>query len=200
MMTSMRLRHGQGSLSTAICCGLALSSLLSFAVLGGGCGGASQDDSGKTKLATDLVQCRNDLLTLKEELAQAKADLLKAQQSSVVKLDGVEVKAGNSNAGNSSKEGNVSPEAVAKVIKLNASGFRACYEKALKRKPDLQYISQVTAHFAVRNTGNAQGVGFAPHTDGDMEHCMSGLMEKWKFPTFQGDPVSFEVPVSLIAR
>jgi hypothetical protein len=200
MMTSMRLRHRQGFLSTTICCGLALSSLLGLAVLSG-CGGASQDDSGKTKLATDLVQCRNDLLTLKEQLAQAKADLLKAQQSSTVKLDGVEVKAGgNPSGGNSSKEGNVSPEAVAKVIKLNASGFRACYEKALKRKPDLQYISQVTAHFSVRNTGNAQGVGFAPHTDGDMEHCMSGLMEKWKFPTFQGDPVSFEVPVSLIAR
>jgi hypothetical protein len=193
MMTSMRLRHRQGSFST-----LALSSLLGLAVLGGGCGGSSQDDSGKTKLATDLVQCRNDLLTLKEELAQAKADLLKAQQSSTVKLDGVEVKAGNQGGG--SKEGNVSPDAVARVIKLNASGFRACYEKALKRKPDLQYIQQVTAHFAVRNTGNAQGVGFAPHTDGDMERCMSGLMERWKFPTFQGDPVAFEVPVSLIAR
>jgi hypothetical protein len=171
---------------------------LAFSVFGG-CGGAP-DDAGKTKLATDLVQCRNDLLTLKEQLAQAKADVLRAQQNSTVKLDGIDVKANPQPNGGGSKEGNVSPEAVAKVIKLNASGFRACYEKALKRKPDLQYVSQVTAHFAIRNTGNAQGVGFAPHTDGEMEHCMSLLMEKWKFPTFQGDPVAFEMPVSLIAR
>lgn len=192
-MTSMRPRLGTGTGSVYTLATLTLA--LSVSVLGA-CGN-SADDAGKTKLATDLVQCRNDLLTLKEQLAQAKADLLKAQQATVVKLDGVDVKAGGQGG---SKEGNVSPEAVAKVIKLNASGFRACYEKALKRKPDLQYVSQVTAHFAVRNSGNAQNVAFAPHTDGDMERCMSLLMEKWKFPTFQGDPVAFEVPVSLIAR
>ena len=85
-------------------------------------------------------------------------------------------------------------------MRLNATGFRACYEKALKRKPDLQYVSSVTARFSVRNTGNAQGVSFGPRTDADMERCMSQLMEKWKFPTFQGDPVAFEVPVNLVAR
>ncbi len=159
---------------------------------------ASSEDGGKTKLATDLVQCRNDLLQLKEQLAGVKAELKKAQEAQVVKLDPVDVKVGGTPPGG--KEGNVSPEAVAKVVRLNASGFRACYEKALKRKPDLQYVSSVTARFAVRNTGNAQGVSFAPRTDGEMEHCMSQLMERWKFPTFQGDPVAFEVPVNLIAR
>ena len=165
----------------------------------------TKDDGSKTKLATDLVQCRNDARELKDQLAQAKADLQKAQKSQFVQLDPVDVPAGGQkngggNNGGSGKEGNVSPDAVAKVVKLNATGFRACYEKALKRKPDLQYVSSVTARFSVRNTGNAQGVSFGPHTDGDMEHCMSQLMEKWKFPTFQGDPVAFEVPVNLVAR
>ncbi len=181
---------------------LAFSLLLSGLVSGvfvAGCSSAAQDDGTKTKLATDLVQCRNDLREMKDSLAQAKAELQKAQKSSVVQLDAVDVPTGQKQNG-SGKEGNVSPDAVAKVVKLNATGFRACYEKALKRKPDLQYVSSVTARFSVRNTGNAQGVGFAPHTDGEMEHCMGQLMEKWKFPTFQGDPVAFEVPVNLVAR
>jgi hypothetical protein len=178
---------------------LTLGITLSFGLAA--CGGGQQDDSAKTKLATDLVQCKNDLLQLKEQLAQAKSDLLKAQQASTVKLEPVDVKVGgNTPPKPAGKEGNVSPDAVAKVVKLNASGFRQCYEKALKRKPDLQYVSAVTARFAVRNTGNAQNVSFSPHTDGDMEKCMSSLMEKWKFPTFEGDPVAFEVPVNLVAR
>jgi hypothetical protein len=183
-MTSMRLRP-----------------VLTLSLVLAACGGGQQDDSAKTKLATDLVQCRNDLLQLKEQLAQAKADLLKAQQAALVKLDPVDVKVGGTQPKSTGgKEGNVSPDAVAKVVKLNASGFRQCYEKALKRNPDLRYVSAVTARFAVRNTGNAQGVAFSPHTDGDMEKCMSQLMEKWKFPTFEGDPVAFEVPVNLVAR
>jgi len=177
-----------------------LRPVLTLSLLLAACGGP-QDDGAKAKLASDLVQCKNDLLTLKEQLAQAKADLLKAQQASTVKLEPVDVKVGGTPQPKSGgKEGNVSPDAVAKVVKMNASGFRQCYEKALKRKPDLQYVSAVTARFSVRNTGNAQGVAFSPHTDGDMEHCMSQLMEKWKFPTFEGDPVAFEVPVNLVAR
>jgi len=163
------------------------------------CGG-SQDDGSKAKLAAELVQCKNDLLSQKEQVAQAKAELGKCQQAATVRLEPVDVKVGGQPHPVGSKEGNVSPDAVAKVVKQNATGFRACYEKALKRKPDLQYVSAVTARFAVRNTGNAQGVSFSPHTDGEMEHCMGQLMEKWKFPTFQGDPVAFEVPVNLVAR
>jgi len=176
---------------------LTLTTLPLLSLLFVGCG-APQDDGSKAKLATDLVQCKNDLRDLKEQLALAKAELQKAQADSTVKLDPVDVKGPQHAAGG--KEGNVSPDAVAKVVKLNATGFRACYEKALKRKPDLQYVSNVTSHFSVRNTGNAQNVSFTPHTDQEMEKCMSQLMEKWKFPTFQGDPVAFEVPVNLVAK
>ncbi len=150
-------------------------------------------------MASDLVACKNDLLSLKEQLAQAKADVAKAQAAAdhSVKLDPVDV-AANPNAKH--MEGNVSPEAVVKVMRLNSGGLRACYERALKRKPDLQYVSTVTAHFQVKNTGGASQVGFSPHTDAEMERCMAGAMEKWKFPTFQGDPVAFEQPVNLVAK
>jgi hypothetical protein len=161
------------------------------------CGGGS-DDAQKAKLATDLVQCRNDLTNLKEQLGQAKADLVKAQQAKTCLLEPIDVK--SDYASQKHMEGNVPPDAVAKVLKLNSGGLKACYNKALKRKPDLQYVSSVTAHFSIENTGTARGVTFAPHTDGEMERCMAQTMEKWKFPTFQGDPVMFELPVNLVAK
>jgi hypothetical protein len=170
-------------------------------ILVAACGGTSTDDGKSAKLASDLVDCKNQLASLKDELASTKAALAKAQEaaSTVVKLDPVDVKAQNG-VGVKHMEGNVAPDQVAKVVKQNSSGFRNCYERALKRKPDLQYVSTVTARFSVRNTGSATGVSFSPHTDQEMERCMAQTMEKWRFPTFQGDPVAFEQPVNLVAK
>jgi hypothetical protein len=170
---------------------------LTMAALLAGCG-APADDGSKAKLASDLVACKNENLSLKEQLAEAKAALQRAQDAQTVKLDAVDIKA--SPPGEKHMEGNVPPEAVAKVVKQNSGGLRACYEHALKRKPDLQYVSTVTARFQVKNTGSAINVSFAPHTDQEMEKCMAQTMEKWKFPSFQGDPVAFEQPVNLIAK
>ncbi len=166
------------------------------------CGNSDQNDAQKAKLASDLVDCKNSLASLKDELAQTKAALAKAQEaaSAVVKLDPVDVQAQKSGVGVKHMEGNVSPDAVVKVVRQNSGGLRACYEHALKRKPDLQYVSAVTAHFSVENTGAAINVNFTPHTDADMEKCMANTMKKWKFPTFQGDPVAFEQPVNLVAK
>ena len=161
------------------------------------CSGGA-DDQQKAKLATDLVQCRNDLTNLKEQLAESNAQLKKAQEAKTCVLEPIDLKAAN--AGQKHMEGNIAPDAVIKVVKQNSGGLRACYEKALKRKPDLQYVSAVTARFQIVNTGQAQGVTFAPHTDAEMEKCMASTMEKWKFPTFQGDPVAFEQPVNLVAK
>jgi hypothetical protein len=163
-----------------------------------GCGGGNDDTTQKAKLASDLVNCNNELASLKEQLAEAKAALAKAEEAKTVKLDPLDVKANG--AGLKHMEGNVSPEAVAKIVKVNSGGLRACYEHALKRKPDLQYVASVTARFQVQNSGSAIGVTFAPHTDQEMERCMASTMEKWKFPLFQGDPVAFEQPVNLVAK
>jgi hypothetical protein len=178
-----------------------LSSLVLGLGLGLGlsaCSGGADNDQQKAKLATDLVQCRNDLSNLKDQLAEAKAQLAKVQEAHTTQLEPLDLKATNS--GQKHMEGNVSPDAVVKVVRQNSGGLRACYEKALKRKPDLQYVSTVMAHFSVENAGAARGVSFSPHTDSEMEKCMASTMEKWKFPAFQGDPVAFEQPVNLVAK
>jgi hypothetical protein len=180
-----------------------MRNLIVLSIAGLAACGNPADDGSKAKLASDLVTCKNDVSSLKEQLADAKAALAKAQEAAgqVVKLDPIDIKAAaQAPAVVHSKEGNVSPEAVAKVIRANSGGLRACYEKALKRKPDLQYVSQVTAHFSVKSTGSATGVRFSPHTDGDMEGCMASTMGKWKFPSFEGDPVAFEQAVNLVAK
>jgi hypothetical protein len=169
--------------------------LLALAVVISACANAPADDGQKAKLASDLVSCKNDISTIREQLAEAKAQLAKMQQDKTVQLEGIELKPEHK-----SMEGNVSPDAVVKVVRQNSGGLRACYEKALKRKPDLQYVSSLTARFSVRNTGSAGSVSFAPHTDPEMEKCMASTMEKWRFPTFQGQPVAFEQPVSLVAK
>jgi len=176
----------------------ALTLVVALAACGGG-----GDDGSKAKLAGDLVTCKNELSSLKEQLNDAKAALAKAEEAAgmVVKLDPVDIKAvAQLPAPQKRMEGNVSPDAVVKVVRQNSGGLRACYEHALKRKPDLQYVNTVTARFQIRNSGSAQNVSFAPHTDGEMEKCMASTMEKWKFPSFQGDPVAFEQPVNLVAR
>src|SRR6185312_7986367 len=115
-----------------------------LATLAVACSGGGDNDQQKAKLATDLVQCRNDLSNLKEQLAEAKAELTKAQEAKACVLQPLDLKAANA--------------------------------------------------------GQAQGVTFTPHTDPEMEKCMAGTMEKWKFTTFQGDPVAFEQPVNLVAK
>jgi hypothetical protein len=177
---------------------------LSLVAVAGCSGGPSQDDGSKAKLAADLVACQNEQSNLKDQIAQLKAQTAKAQAAADAatrtKLEPIDVRAQPQGGGIKHMEGNVSPEQVAKVVRQNSGGLRACYEKALKRKPDLQYVSTMTARFSIKNSGAAESVSFAPHADPEMEKCMAGMMEKWKFPTFQGDPVAFEQPVNLVAK
>ena len=177
--------------------------LIALTVLLAACGGGGEDNGAqKAKLAADLVQCKNDVSNLTEQLNDAKAAIKKLQEElgNQVKLDPVDIKAIIAGPTVRHFEGNVSPDAVVKVVKANSGGLKACYEKALKRKPDLQYVSTVTAHFQVKSQGQAMNVRFSPHTDNEMETCMASTMEKWKFPTFEGDPVAFEQPVNLVAK
>ena len=167
-----------------------------------GVGGGGGDDGSKARMAADLVTCKNEKNRLKEQVAEAKAEVEKtkaeAEKGFAQQFPTVELHGGMGQPKHI--EGNIPAEAVTKVLKQNIGGLRACYEHALKRKPDLQFVQTVSARFAVKNTGNATNVSFAPHADGEMERCMGQAMEKWKFPTFQGDPVAVELPISLVSK
>jgi hypothetical protein len=177
---------------------LSLALIISVAA----CGNSGGDPAQTAKLSSDLVSCRGDVDNLKEQLEEAKAALKKAEEAAgmVVKLDPVDIKALANSGGAKHMEGNVKADDVAKVVKANSGSFKNCYEHALKRKPDLQYVTGVKANFQLRSNGTLATIEFRPHLDDQMEECMGHAMEKWKWPVFQGDPVTFEQPVNLVAK
>ncbi len=180
------------------------TSLLALALLGfsPACGGGGED-SAKSKLASDLVTCKNDLVQAKRDFNEAKGELAQAkkdaQENGTVHLAGVELH-GGLGLPQQEKEGNIPPDDVIKVLKQNVGALRTCYEHALKRKPDLQHVQSVSSRFAVKNTGQAIDISFSPHADADMEKCMKQSMEKWKFPAFQGGAVTFDLPINLVSK
>ena len=159
------------------------------------------DDQQKAKLATDLVQCRNDLTNLKEQLAEVQgAAARRRRRPRRVCCAPIDLKAAN--AGQKHMEGNIAPEAVVKVVKQNSGGLARLLREG----------AQAQARPAVRlggdcdasrwpTRGTAQGGDVSRRTPmPEMERCMASTMEKWKFPAFQGDPVAFEQPVNLVAK
>lgn len=171
--------------------------LLWCAACGEGKGAA--DPAERAKMASDLVQCRNEQSALKDQVADLTAQLarLKAATDRTVHTEAVDVKAGREER---HVEGNLAEDAMTRVIRANARTLTVCYEKGLKRNPNLQTLSAVRVHFFIRNTGRVERIGIAPHVESEMESCMSAAIGKWRFPEFQGDPVEVETPINLVAH
>ena len=196
----MNPRFRKGLISFSVVVAVSVAGLV-----GGGCSGAApEDDSAKIKMATDLTQCRNDNSNLKDKIAELSTELQKlkaqAQAANTITLPAVDVKAQPQQGEQKHVDGSIAPDQITKTVKANSGALRSCYEGGLKRNPNLQYVSMVNVRFHLKNTGTAADVGFSPHTDQEMEKCMAATMEKWHFPTFQGDPVAFEQPVNLVAK
>ena len=197
----MLLWNSNGLRSVTVGALVAMPLLLAGCPSGGGGGGNQADDTGKAKLAGDLVQCQNDRSTLKEQLGEAKAEIarLKAAADTTVHLDPIDV-GKPAAAPRPRMEGNIPPEKLSAVIGKNSSGLRACYDKALKHNPNIQTITSVNLRFSVKNTGVAYGVSLHPNPDAELSSCVAGAVAKWKFPAFEGDDVAVEAPVSLVAK
>lgn len=163
-----------------------------------------EDDGLRAKLANDLVQCKNDFAAQKEKMAELQAEVQKLKAAAVVQVDPIELVGSTPKAPHAKapvhKEGNIPAAKLSEVIRKNSPGLRICYERALKRMPNLQYVSSVNVRFQVKNTGETMDIGFSPHTDAEMEKCMSAAIAKWRFPNFEGDAVQVEAPVNLVAR
>jgi hypothetical protein len=182
---------------------LQLSSLALFAA---GCmsGSGSDDTAARSKMASDLVQCQNDRLALKEKIGELQAELQKLKAAAAEPVEAPKPTETPPPAHHAmakkSDEGDIAPAALAGVVKRNSGGLRVCYEKGLKHHPDLAYVSSVKVRFSVTASGAAQNVSFSPHTDSEMEKCMGKTISHWQFPSFTGEPVQVEAPVNLVAK
>lgn len=176
-------------------------SLSLLLLVAAGCqGGASADDSARAKMASDLVQCQNDRSALKEKISDLTVELQKLRAANEPKAPDPVAAPRPSESPKKLGEANIAPEALGRVVKKNSAGLRTCYEKGLKHNPNLQYVTAVKVRFDVSGAGTATDVAFSPHTDSEMEKCMGKTIAGWKFPTFTGQPVTIEAPVSLVAK
>jgi TonB family protein len=91
-------------------------------------------------------------------------------------------------------DGELDPNMVAKEVRSRLGAIKACYERALKRNPNLS--GKVVVRWTITAAGTVQGVDIDQDSLGDSEvtNCIKGLVARWRFPTPQGGSVEVSFP------
>jgi hypothetical protein len=165
-----------------------------------GCGGKqapcvdkSKPELDQCRLASDKLQA--EINSLKRQLAQALASpgSIKVDPS-VLMIDGKPIKV-------SMPEGTLTQDQVVSTIRMNKPVLQQCYERAMKKNTALTHQKiTLTLGFQVRPTGNASDITISPNYDSMMIDCMKKAILRWRFPTFSGQPVGVESPITLTPR
>jgi len=79
-------------------------------------------------------------------------------------------------------DGSLDPKVITKTIKSRMAGFKACYENALKRSPNLQ--GKVVISFTIDEEGRVSQASVETDSLGDPEvgRCIAGLFKRIRFP------------------
>lgn len=91
-------------------------------------------------------------------------------------------------------DGSLDPGLVAKEVKQRLGAIKACYERALKRNPQLS--GKVVIHWTITAAGTVSGVDVEQDTLGDAEvaSCIKSLVARWRFPSPSGGSVEVSFP------
>jgi hypothetical protein len=91
-------------------------------------------------------------------------------------------------------DGELDPNMVAKEVKSRLGAIKACYERALKRNPNLS--GKVVIHWTITQAGTVSGVDVEQDTLGDAEvaSCIKALVARWRFPAPAGGSVDVSFP------
>ena len=91
-------------------------------------------------------------------------------------------------------DGELDPNMVAKEVRSRLGAIKACYERALKRNPNLS--GKVVIHWTITQAGTVSGVGVEQDTLGDAEvaSCIKSLIARWRFPAPSGGSVDVSFP------
>jgi len=175
-----------------------------------GCGDKGKEEAMKLLNESNdkLLQCRKDTNDLRNEVSALKRQLAQAMANpSKITLTDPEVlnliasiKAAAVAAAPSGAKNALDPAQASKVVSNGAQALRQCYERALKRNPDLQYQAGigVTLEVTVRPQGTVDGVDLKPSVDNEMTTCVRNAAMRWKFPAFAGsEAVTIEQKLTL---
>jgi hypothetical protein len=91
-------------------------------------------------------------------------------------------------------DGELDPSIVSKEVKSRLGAIKACYERALKRNPNLS--GKVVIHWTITAAGTVSGVDVENDTMGDSEvaNCIKSLIARWRFPAPSGGSVEVSFP------
>jgi hypothetical protein len=91
-------------------------------------------------------------------------------------------------------DGELDPGLVAKEVRSRLGAIKACYERALKRNPNLS--GKVVIHWTITAAGTVSGVDVEQDTLGDAEvaSCIKSLIARWRFPAPSGGQVDVSFP------
>ena len=91
-------------------------------------------------------------------------------------------------------DGDLDPNMVAKEVRSRLGAIKACYERALKRNPNLS--GKVVVHWTITAAGTVTGIDVENDTLGDSEvaSCIKGLVARWRFPAPAGGSVEVSFP------
>jgi TonB family protein len=79
-------------------------------------------------------------------------------------------------------DGSLDPKLIVKTIRARMAGFKACYENALKRSPNLQ--GKVTVTFTIDEEGRVTEASVEQDSlgDPDVGRCIVGIFKRLRFP------------------
>ncbi len=91
-------------------------------------------------------------------------------------------------------DGELDPAMVAKEVRSRLGAVKACYERALKRNPNLS--GKIIIHWTITQAGTVSGVDVETDTLGDAEvaSCIKLLVSHWRFPAPAGGSVEVSFP------
>jgi len=152
----------------------------------------------------ELDDSKKEISSLKQQLATAMANpgKLNLTDPEVINLI-ASIRASRSGAAApAGDKASLDPQEASKVVFQGARAMQVCYERALKKNQALQYQAGVglTLDITVKPAGTVDAVDVQPTVDREMTSCIKTAAMRWKFPTFQGEPVTVSQKVTLTPK
>jgi hypothetical protein len=91
-------------------------------------------------------------------------------------------------------DGELDPSLVSKEVRARLGAIKACYERALKRNPNLS--GKIKVRWTITAAGTVSAVEIEEDSLGDSEvsSCIRGLVLRWRFPAPSGGSVDVVYP------
>jgi outer membrane biosynthesis protein TonB len=91
-------------------------------------------------------------------------------------------------------DGQLDPNIVVREVKARMGAIKACYDRALKRNPNLS--GKVVIRWTITAAGTVSGVDVDQDSlgDGEVTGCIKALVARWRFPAPSGGAVEVSFP------